>query len=445
MPRLRQSRSPRQPRSVSRICPRQPLYESLLTSILTRVIFSLIGIDERAYMDSGTVCISLPQGAVDSQTKKPQKATVVMANDADSRSLAFSTSIGKTRSGIVILLGLMLTVVPGSVLAQSSQQQQQEQQQREQQAREQQQREQQAREEQQRQEQQREQQAREQQQREQQAREEQQRREQQQREQQAREQQQREQQAREEQQRQAEQRELQQHEQQTREQQQREQQAREQQERNERQREEQERQRQTPVPPTNSVPAASPSSDSTMKTQANAATESRVRSKAGSVDSRAQAPEADVKARAGENRKPPTKDQNLRRPAPDLRRTACEKQPCAEAVAPSKTGAVAQACPAGQIWNGIQCAPVGVQQCVPGQIGAGASCQENCTIATAGAQSYIEFLRMARQDKDQACTANPNQQQCQEAESTYNIRLNEYRTFLAGVSTACTLPDPISI
>src|SRR5579885_1651098 len=376
-------------------------------------------------MELGTVCIYLPQGAVDSQTQKPQKATVVMANDAVSRSLAFSTSIGKTRSGLVILLGLMLTVVPGSVLAQSSQQQQQEQQQREQQAREQQQREQQAREEQQRQEQQRqeqqrEQQAREQQQREQQAREEQQRqeqqREQQQREQQAREQQQREQQAREEQQR---------------EKQQREQKAREEHERNERQREE-ERQRQTAIPPSNRLPADSPSSDSTVKTKPNAATESPVRSKVAPVDSRAQAPEDDVKTRAGENRKPPTKDQNLRNPAPGLRATACEKQPCAEAVAPSKTGTVAQACPAGQIWNGIQCAPIGVQQCVPGQIGAGASCQENCTIATAGAQSYIEFLRMARQDKDQACTANPNQQQCQEAESTYNIRLNEYRPFLAG-------------
>src|SRR5579885_537668 len=197
-------------------------------------------------MELGTVCISLPQGAVDSQTQKPQKATVVMANDAVSRSLAFSTSIGKTRSGIVILLGLMLTVVPGSVVAQSSQQQQQQ--------------------------------------------------EQQQREQQAREQQQREQQAREEQQR---------------EEQQREQKAREEHERNERQREE-ERQRQTAIPPSNRLPADSPSSDSTVKTKPNAATESPVRSKVAPVDSRAQAPEDDVKTRAGENRKPPTKDQNLR-------------------------------------------------------------------------------------------------------------------------------------
>jgi hypothetical protein len=69
----------------------------------------------------------------------------------------------------------------------------------------------------------------------------------------------------------------------------------------------------------------------------------------------------------------------------------------------------------------------------------------DCTIATARAQNYIELLRMARQAKDQACTRNSTQQECQQAEGTYNIRLNEYRTFLAGVSTTCTLPDPISI
>src|SRR5207245_779665 len=116
-----------------------------------------------------------------------------------------------------------------------------------------------------------------------------------------------------------------------------------------------------------------------------------------------------------------------------------------KATAPPKTSAVPQACPADQIWNGIQCAPVGAQGCLPGQTGAGPSCQTDCTIATAGAQNYIERLRMARQAKDQACTGNSTQQECQQAESTYNIRLNEYRTLLAGVSTACTLPDPISI
>src|SRR5215469_13577964 len=64
-----------------------------------------------------------------------------MAEDASRRSLAFSTSeilFGKSRSGIAILLGLTLAVVPSrSAFGQISQQQQREQQQREQQAREQ--------------------------------------------------------------------------------------------------------------------------------------------------------------------------------------------------------------------------------------------------------------------------------------------------------------------
>ena len=372
---------------------------------------------------------------------------------------------GKSRSGIVILLGLMLTVVPArSVFGQITQQHQQEEQQREQQAREQQQREQQAREEQQRQEQQREQQAREQQQRE---------------------QQERERQAREDQQRQEQQRE----------QQQREQQAREQQQRDQRLREEQERQRQTPGNPASSSTVAFPSMDSSVSTKPNAATESHVPSQpqpgVKPVVPRAQTPEPDVRTNgaASDGKKTPAKDQNLRLPAPDLRHKPCDEEPCGEpgpkpvspsdlhakvckdgpcpicapgqspgkhnscvsatlakgAIAPSKTSAVPQACPAGQIWNGIQCAPVGAQQCLPGQAGTSASCQTDCTIATAEAQNYIELLRMARQDKDQACTRNPTQQECQQAESTYNIRLNEYRTFLAGVSTTCTLPDPISI
>ena len=75
----------------------------------------------------------------------------------------------------------------------------------------------------------------------------------------------------------------------------------------------------------------------------------------------------------------------------------------------------------------------------------GTSCQTDCTLATAGAQSYIALLRMARQDKDQACTQNPTGAKCQEAESTYDIRLIEYRAFIAGVPAECSLPDPISI
>src|SRR5437899_575436 len=395
-------------------------------------------------------------------------------------------------------LGLMLRVVPpGSVSLQTTQQQQQEQQReqqqrdqpaREQQQREQQQREQQAREQQQRERQQREQQAREQQQREQQQRE------QQAREQQQREQQQREQQAREQQQREQQQREQQAREQQQREQQQSEQQAREQQQQDEREREEQERQRQTPSNRANSSSAASPSVNSSVtspipatsqvsngsfatSSKANAATESHVpfrnrRNPGAELDGMSDA--------IGGGKNTTAKDQDLHLAAPDLLHKPCNKEPCKEpspkpvlsdphaklckvgqspgkdnscvppilakkATAPPKTSAVPQACPADQIWNGIQCAPVGAQGCLPGQTGAGPSCQTDCTIATAGAQNYIERLRMARQAKDQACTGNSTQQECQQAESTYNIRLNEYRTFLAGVSTTCTLPDPISI
>jgi hypothetical protein len=76
---------------------------------------------------------------------------------------------------------------------------------------------------------------------------------------------------------------------------------------------------------------------------------------------------------------------------------------------------------------------------------ASASCQLACTTATGGAQSYIELLRMARQDKDAACMKNPTGQECQSAEVTYDMRLNEYRAFLGGVPIGCALPDPISI
>ena len=286
----------------------------------------------------------------------------------------------------------------------------------------------------------------------------------------------------------------QQQQEQQREQQQREQQAREQQQQDEREREEQERQRQTPSNRANSSSAASPSVNSSVtspipatsqvsngsfatSSKANAATESHVpfrnrRNPGAELDGMSDA--------IGREKNTTAKDQDLHLAAPDLLHKPCDKEPCKEpgpkpvpsdphaklckvgqspgkdnscvppilakkATAPPKTSAVPQACPADQIWNGIQCPPVGAQGCLPGQTGAGPSCQTDCTIATAGAQNYIERLRMARQAKDQACTGNSTQQECQQAESTYNIRLNEYRTFLAGVSTTCTLPDPISI
>src|SRR5215469_4730000 len=407
----------------------------------------------------------------------------------------FERLLGKSKSGVVILVGLALMAVPPQfAFGQMTQQQQQEQQQREEQQRQEQQREEQAREqqqreqqdreeqqhqEQQREEQQREEQAREQQQREQQDREEQQRQEQQ------REEQQREEQAREQQQREQQAREVQQREQQ--EQQQREQQAHEQQQRDEQQREEQERQPQTPGTPVHSPTVASPSVNS--QVTGSVPTGSQVSNDTRRTPTRTQAlePAGRINAAGSDREKTAPKSQDLRLPASDLQRTPCDKEPCKEpgpkpvppdlrpklckdgpcpvcapgqspgkdnscvsatlakgATAPPKPSVVPQSCPAGQIWNGVQCAPVGAQQCLPGQTKVGSFCQSDCTIATAGAQNYIELLRMARQDKDNACTQNPTGDECRSTGITYDMRLNEYRNYLGGVPTECTLPDPIS-
>jgi len=114
-------------------------------------------------------------------------------------------------------------------------------------------------------------------------------------------------------------------------------------------------------------------------------------------------------------------------------------------AAPQKSAVAPHVCPAGQVWNGIQCAFIAAQQCAPGQTMAGTTCQPDCTFLSAGAQGYIELLRIARQDKDQACLQNPTSDECRSEEATYNIRLNEYRGALAGVPAECGLPDPISI
>jgi hypothetical protein len=108
--------------------------------------------------------------------------------------------------------------------------------------------------------------------------------------------------------------------------------------------------------------------------------------------------------------------------------------------------AVQQACAAGQVWNGAQCVVMGAQQCGPGQTRVGASCQD-CTIATAGTQNIIVRLRSARQDRDSACAQNPTGNECQSAETTYNMTLNEYRNVLGGVPIECqtSLPDPSAI
>jgi len=409
-----------------------------------------------------------------------QKAMASMATGESRRSSAFSAFLAILRTfrcAMVILLGLSLILAPAPLGLGQTTQQQQEQQQRDQQQREEQQRqreaeqrEQQAREQQQREEQQREQQARDQQQREQQQRQ----REAEQREQQAREQQQREEQQREQQARDQQQREEQQRQHEA---EQREHQAREQQ-----QREEQGAQRQMSASPLNSASPSSPSANSSVRVST--PTEGQV---PGGTSRQQQT--AASGSTAGRTDGGAKRGQGIALPVSDLSRGICEHGPCAEpgskpvqpevnaklckngncpicapgqslgkdnacvaakvgngTPALAKPATIPQTCAAGQVWNGSQCAPTGAQQCGPGQSLASPSCQVACAAATGGAQNYIALLRMARQDKDQACTENPNGTECQQAASTYNIRLNEYRNFLAGVPSACSgLPDPISI
>jgi len=354
--------------------------------------------------------------------------------------------------GLVILLGLSLAIVaPPLVFGETNQQQEQQQreeQQRQEQAREQQQRqeqERQAREEQQRQEQQREEGQRQEQAREQQRREEQERqaREEQQRQEQQREEQQRQEQAREHQQREDQERQAQ-AEQQHQEQQRREKQAREQQQRDELQREEQERHRAAPVIPVHSSTGASPSVNPQLPNATPAGSNADFRRKSCAkepcVAPKPLQPEPVAKA---------CKDRPCPVCAPGQspgKDNSCVAVAQANAAnAPPKANVPPQACLAGQVWNGVQCAPISGQQCLPGQAKVGSSCQADCTLATAGAQSYIERLRMARQDKDSACLKNPTGGDCRSAEATYQMRIAEYRAFLGGVATQCTLPDPISI
>ena len=83
---------------------------------------------------------------------------------------------------------------------------------------------------------------------------------------------------------------------------------------------------------------------------------------------------------------------------------------------------------------------------MPGQIGS-ASCQAQCITATAAAQAYIDLLRMARQQKDDACLKDQMSNECTEADLDYNMRISEYRGYLGAVPIGCqwTLPDPTAI
>jgi hypothetical protein len=99
-----------------------------------------------------------------------------------------------------------------------------------------------------------------------------------------------------------------------------------------------------------------------------------------------------------------------------------------------------QSCPAGQNWNGTQCAAIGAQQS-----GVGGS-QMECTVATAASQDVIARLRIAKMGKNQACDSSSTDD-CQIMESRYNSVLSEYRGFLGGVPSQCQimLPDPSAI
>lgn len=316
----------------------------------------------------------------------------------------------KSNCVVVIVLGLSLAMVCPPFVSGQTNQQQQEQQQRE--------------------EQQRQEQAREQQQRE-----------QQERDRQAREEQQREEQQREEQQRQEQTREQQQREQAERDRQAREEQQRQEQQRAEQQRQEQERQRPTPMIPVHVSPVSSAPVPSHGATPAGSNPDLRPRPCA---------------------KEPCVVPKPVQ---PDRFAKLCKDKPCPVcapgqspgkdnscipvsqgngANASAKPNALPHACVAGQVWNGFQCAPI-FSQCLPGETNTGGSCHADCSAANAGAQSYIQRLRMARQDKDSACLKDPTGDECRSADATYQMRLTEYRNYLGGVSTQCTLPDPISI
>jgi hypothetical protein len=97
------------------------------------------------------------------------------------------------------------------------------------------------------------------------------------------------------------------------------------------------------------------------------------------------------------------------------------------------------------VWNGNQCQIVAAQPCTPG-LGSG-SCQAQCITAFAAGQGYIDLLRNARQQKDDACVKDQMSTECSQAELDYNMRISEYRGYLGSVPIGCqsTLPDPTAI
>src|SRR5205823_7078694 len=112
-------------------------------------------------------------------------------------------------------------------------------------------------------------------------------------------------------------------------------------------------------------------------------------------------PEADHKSTpsAAPEKAVVTKDPVMKPVAPDVRRGICKDGPCPVCPpgqspgknnscvsaplakgtpVPQKGPTTPQACPAGQVWNGVQCALIGAQQCLPGQITVGSSCHVDC-------------------------------------------------------------------
>jgi hypothetical protein len=158
--------------------------------------------------------------------------------------------------------------------------------------------------------------------------------------------------------------------------------------------------------------------------------------------------------------KGPCKEPEPKPVPPEPPRKICKDgpcQPCPPGQSPGKDGSCAAppsakeivppACPAGQLWNGAQCAVVGAQQCLPGQIATGGSCRTDCATSTASAQTNISELRSARHRKNDACRQDPGGTDCREAEGHYNLLFVEYQTFLAGIPIECRieLPDPNAI
>lgn len=153
----------------------------------------------------------------------------------------------------------------------------------------------------------------------------------------------------------------------------------------------------------------------------------------------------------GENCKEPVKrpeppESDLRRPVclnghcPCTQQQAAGKEGCATAVVTPDTS-----CAPGSSWNGSSCIESSV--CPAGQVRRGASCEPDCSMVTALAQSRVPDVRSARQRRDEACRQNPSGTDCAESDGRYQATLNEYRNIWASAPIGCQsmlpLPDTL--